>query len=115
MHVVSSQDLGQTWTAEFTIQIGKDMREPYFLDVNGTLFFYYFEAGTNPIAFEPSRAQRKQYLNPGWSNSEAWGQESEVGWQYDIYDQLAYTISYAGEHYSVTQGRIHKPYGQQKV
>lgn len=103
MHVVSSMDLGQTWTAEFSIAVEKDMREPYFLAVNDTLFFYYFEAGTNPIAFEPSRLQRKQYLGPQeWSEPEAWGQLSEVAWQYALEDGMAYTISYSGEHYSIT-------------
>ena len=37
-----------------------------------------------------------------WSDAEQWGQESEVAWQYHVGDDgLAYTISYAGEHYSV--------------
>merc|ERR1712223_328116 len=87
--------------------VEKDMREPYFLSVNGTLFFYYFEAGTNPIAFEPSNLQRRQYLGQvgSWSSAEAWGQESEVAWQYHTRDNddFAYTIGYAGEHYSVSQ------------
>ena len=66
MYLVSSQDLGQSWTLEKTIEIERDMREPYFLEVNGTLFFYYFEAGTNPIKFEPGFLQRIEYLGtPG--------------------------------------------------
>ena len=66
MYLVSSQDLGQSWTLERTIEIERDMREPYFLEVNGTLFFYYFEAGTNPIKFEPGYLQRIEYLGvPG--------------------------------------------------
>ena len=66
MYLVSSQDLGQTWTLEETLEIERDMREPYFLEVNGTLFFYYFEAGTNPIKFEPGFLQRIEYLGaPG--------------------------------------------------
>ena len=76
MHVVSSTDFGQTWAHELTIDAGTDLREPYFLDVNGTLFFYYVEAGVNPIAFEPGRMQQRQYLDPGWSKAEIWGQES---------------------------------------
>ena len=72
--------------------------QPYFLSINGTLLFYYFEAGTNPIAFEPSRLQRRLYLGQlrGWSSAEAWGQESEVAWQYHVQDgdDLGYTIRY---------------------
>lgn len=107
MFVVSSEDMGVTWSKELTIMVEKDMREPYFLSINGTLLFYYFEAGTNPIAFEPSRLQRRLYLGQdrGWSSAEAWGQESEVAWQYHVQDgdNLGYTISYAGDHYSLTQ------------
>ena len=102
MFVVSSDDLGTTWNHELTINVEKDMREPYFLSINGTLFFYYFEAGTNPIAFEPSNLQRRIYLgrhgtgSGGWSEAEAWGQESEVAWQYhkSEEDGFAYTIRY---------------------
>ena len=71
MYLVSSQDLGQTWTLEKTLEIERDMREPYFLEVNGTLFFYYFEAGTNPIKFEPGFLQRIEYLGaPGGEDCE---------------------------------------------
>ena len=39
-----------------------------------------------------------------WSEAEQWGQESEVAWQYHVGDDgLAYTISYAGEHYNVEE------------
>ena len=103
MHVVSSPDSGQTWTHEFSIEAGTDLREPYLLDLNGTLFFYYVEAGVNPIAFEPGRMHRRQYLNPGWSEAEMWGQESEIVWQYGVHNGLAFAISYAGMHYSLTQ------------
>ena len=96
MFLVSSEDMGTTWSHELTIMVEKDMREPYFLSVNGTLFFYYFEAGTNPIAFEPSNLQRRQYLGQAgsWSSAEVWGQESEVAWQYHTRDNddFAYTI-----------------------
>ena len=103
MYVVSSSDLGHTWQHELTINAGTDLREPYFLELNGTLFFYYVEAGVNPVAFEPGRMQQRQYLNPGWSAAEKWGQESEIAWQYGLKDGIALTISYAGMHYSLTE------------
>ena len=46
---------------------------------------------------------RRQYLNPGWNEAEIWGQESEIAWQYWVRNDLAYTISYAGMHYSLTE------------
>ena len=63
MYIASSTDLGRSWALEKVIEKGKDLREPYLLEVNGTLFFYFFEAGTNPIAFEPSYLQRIEYLS----------------------------------------------------
>ena len=41
------------WEHEKTITMDADMREPYFLALDGALIFYFFKAGTNPIAFEP--------------------------------------------------------------
>ena len=41
------------WEHEKTITMDSDMREPYFLALDGSLIFYFFKAGTNPIAFEP--------------------------------------------------------------
>ena len=41
------------WEHEKTITMDADMREPYFLALDGSLIFYFFKAGTNPIAFEP--------------------------------------------------------------
>ena len=48
---MSSRDDGATWEYETQIYSGRDMREPYFIAIKGRLFFYFFEAGTNPIAF----------------------------------------------------------------
>ena len=41
------------WEHEKTIIMDADMREPYFLALDQSLIFYFFKAGTNPIAFEP--------------------------------------------------------------
>ncbi len=53
--VFRSDDAGATWVTEAVIDRGRDLREPRFLDLAGTLFLYFFEAGTNPLAFEPGR------------------------------------------------------------
>ena len=39
------------WVKEDEIQLGSDAREPYFVIVNDTLHFYFFQAGNDPIAF----------------------------------------------------------------
>lgn len=104
MILVSSDDRGETWRLEQILSLEKDLREPYFLEVNGTLFFYYFEAGTNPVAFEPSFMFRMQYGGePGlWSEAEPWGQESEVGWQFGVdREGVAHVISFVGAQQSL--------------
>jgi hypothetical protein len=106
--VVSSDDMGLTWTAEKVIAVSKDLREPYLVEINGTLHFYYFEAGTNPTAFEPSSLWRCQYLDQvgQWSEPQVWGHDGEVAWQVNVHNGTAYTISYSGEHYSVHLGSV---------
>lgn len=51
MFLMSSEDEGKTWVKEFEINLDRDMREPFLLEVNETLFFYFFQAGTNPVKF----------------------------------------------------------------
>ena len=53
IHMVSSVDFGETWDFEATIFLGTDLREPMFLSLNGHLYFSFFQAGTNPVDFEP--------------------------------------------------------------
>ena len=77
MYIVSSNDFGKTWSLEKMIGYGKDLREPYLLEVNGILFFYFFEAGTNPIAFEP------RHLQTTWE-AENWGGAGRGVWQFKI-------------------------------
>ena len=50
---MSSEDT-VNWGYEHEIALGKDVREPYLIEVNGRLFFNYFVAGTNPLKFEPN-------------------------------------------------------------
>ena len=48
------------WDHEITLAIDKDMREPFLLEMNGTLRFFFFEAGVNPVGFDPARLLRIQ-------------------------------------------------------
>lgn len=52
----ASVEASQTfaWEKEQEIVLGKDTREPYFMEMNGTLYMYYFQAGTNPLTFQPN-------------------------------------------------------------
>ncbi len=74
IYIMSSTNNGKSWDFEAEIYSGRDMREPYFISINGNLFFYFFEAGTNPIAFQPHSMQRMQYISKGkWTDKEPWG------------------------------------------
>jgi len=52
MHLVSSVD-EVSWRYERTYVRSTDLREPRFVAVDGTLFLYLAELGTNPSDFEP--------------------------------------------------------------
>lgn len=59
--------------------MGTDMREPFFLDINNQLVFSFFQAGTDPLAFQPRhlfRTYRKAFAQ--WTEPEIWGHPEEV-------------------------------------
>lgn len=100
MYVVSSEDGGEHWTREATIELGADVREPRFLVMAGTLFFYWFEAGTSAFSFEPRFFWRMERLGPGvWSNKVQGGEDAEVPWCIRVRGGVAYMTSYRGMHY----------------
>jgi len=105
IHLVSSDNLGTTWDLEATWEVGADVREPLLYSVAGQLFFQFFEAGTDPLAFEPLQIWRSEYLEAGsWSELEARGEEGEVPWEVVVHDGVAWMTSYVGEHYDLTAG-----------
>ena len=64
LYIISSADGGETWEFERDIFLGADMREPRFVAIGGYLQLMFFEAGTNPGAFEPMRLWRTRRLGP---------------------------------------------------
>lgn len=101
MHIVSSTDRGHTWTHEQTISIAKDMREPLFLSIKGRLHFYFFEAGTDPVKFEPKHLWRIERLASGeWTEKQRAGADGEVPWEVKVRGGRAYRSSYKGDHYN---------------
>lgn len=102
MHIISSPDDGQTWEWEWTIAMRADVREPNFLAMNGELHFTFFEAGTNPVAFEPSKYWRIIRRRKGhWTGFMPTGTPGEVPWDVKIRGGIAYKTSYIGPHYDV--------------
>ena len=50
------------------VELGYDVREPYFLATEGQLLFHFFKAGTNPIEFAPDTMYRMERAVDGsWS------------------------------------------------
>ena len=99
MYIVSTtfEAYPEGWVVETEIYREKDLREPYLLVQNGTLYFYFFELGTNPVAFEPSALLRMSRIEFGkWTSPTQWGQEGECTWQFNIHKGSAYAISFAG-------------------
>lgn len=101
MYVISSTDLGETWEHEQTIALGTDVREPFFYVVNDTLYFTFFEAGDDPMDFEPRalwRTRREGLAR--WTEIEQWGDAGEVAWDIKVRSGQAYLTSYVGTNYA---------------
>ena len=101
MEVISSGDSGQTWRYETTFAVGRDVREPRFYQINNTLFFSFFEAGINVIAFEPKALWRSQLMIGGeWSEPVIESEEKVVVWDVKLRSGSLFRTSYVGDHYT---------------
>lgn len=99
MHVVSSATGGPPWTDEADFALGTDVREPAFLLVDGVLSLSFFEAGSDPLAFEPQAVWRAQRCRAGdWRAAEI-SEGEEVVWDVKVRDGVAFRTTYSGDHY----------------
>lgn len=99
MHIVSSRDNGTTWDMETTISFGRDLREPFFLPIDGKLIFSFFEGGTNPVDFEPFGLFRMERVGLGdWTSPELFGHDAEVIWEIVTENGTAFAQSYSGDY-----------------
>ncbi len=111
MWVVSSPDNGATWDFEALVDLDTDVREPRFLSIGGELQLMFFEAGTDPLKFEPRALRRSFRRGPGeWSGAEEWQLPGEdrpvVPWDVKVRRGQAWLTGYAGEHYSGEGGGL---------
>jgi hypothetical protein len=102
LYVISSANLGLAWDFEHEIALGVDLREPRLLSFHGELQLMFFEAGINPLAFEPKRMWRTFRNEDGtWTALEQFGQAKEVPWDLKVRGGVAYLTSYdGGVHYA---------------
>ncbi|MEC7983742.1 MAG: hypothetical protein VX278_01180, partial [Myxococcota bacterium] len=100
MWVISSPDMGQSWALEHQIALEADVREPRFLVWEDELQLIMFEAGTNPLAFEPLQMWRTFRLESGdWSQEETFGPPETVPWDVKARNGKIWMTTYDGEHY----------------
>src|SRR5262245_9233109 len=64
IHVVSSDD-ESAWRPEARFAIGRDLREPRWLPLNGRLFLYVSVLGSSSYAFEPERVDVTELATSG--------------------------------------------------
>ena len=102
MIVMSSKD-GKIWDKEDIIEINQDIREPLFAKVSNRLMFYYFQAGTSSMKFEPTFVYMKERVELGkWSEPQQVSDvESRVFWSMKNRNNKIYVTSYEGEHYKI--------------
>ncbi len=100
--VLSSDNLGQSWIQEASFATGRDLREPYLLEVDGRLVLYFAEMGVRLYAFEPHALWRASRCGQGcWTPAVQWGGPDEVAWDFKVRGGRAWMTSYRGKHYDL--------------
>jgi hypothetical protein len=107
MQVISSADDGLTWDHEATFALGTDVREPAFLLHDGVLSLSFFEAGANPLAFEPIAVWRAERCGAGDWSAEPISEGEKVPWDVKVRGGLALRTAYSGDHYGAGDLALH--------
>lgn len=100
----------QDWQFEYTVFLGSDMREPNFYVQNSSLYFSFFQAGTNPLAFQPHKLFRMKRQGAGkWAEPEQMGHEGEIIWQVQTQatSGVTFAASYSGNHYDPGHSNVY--------
>jgi hypothetical protein len=101
--VLSSPDLGSSWTLESVFSTGQDLREPFLLEVGGQLRLYFAELDGRFYVFEPRALWRTSRCGPGcWSTPEKWGGPEEIAWDFKVRDGRAWMTSYRHKRYDAS-------------
>ena len=104
MEIISSSDGGASWEHEATFALNTDAREPRFHQLNGRLFFTFFEAGTNVIAFEPQAIWRTEFKSTGnWVPLEEESRDGIIVWDVKTRGGELWRTTYRGDHYSSSE------------
>lgn len=112
VHVVSSDD-EKTWRSEARFALGRDLREPRWLPLDGRLFLYVSVLGSTSYSFEPDRVDVTELVTPGRSTTpsaerpdsppsgnfgplEPAGLPGRVVWRTRVIDGRGYMTAYNG-------------------
>jgi hypothetical protein len=101
IYIISTED-GVKWKKEKEIFMGRDVREPFLIPINGMLHFYCFGAGTKMTAFEPQFIDH--YVSDGsghWTEPTKTLTKGEVHWSIKNRRGSTYMTSYTGSHYEL--------------
>ena len=105
VHVVSSDD-ERTWRPEARFAIGRDLREPRWLPLDGKLFLYLSVLGSSSYAFEPDRVDVTELMPDGhFGPLEPVGLPGRVAWRTRVIDGRGYMTAYRGGEHLYSLGR----------
>ncbi|MEM7040031.1 MAG: hypothetical protein AAF570_23865, partial [Bacteroidota bacterium] len=96
LYIVSTADR-KSWRFEQRFYVAADMREPRFAIYHDTLFFYFFEAGTNPAGFTPEKMWATHFTpTNGWAEITDLGLDGFVPWRIRVHGDVMYMSAYYG-------------------
>jgi hypothetical protein len=100
--VLSSPDLGRSWSREASFATGRDLREPFLLEVGGRLHLYFVELDARFYRFEALALRRSSRCGPGcWTELETWGGSDEIAWDFKVRGGRAWMTSYRHKRYEL--------------
>src|SRR5262245_24957465 len=100
--VQSSPDLGRSWSLEATFATGRDLREPFLLEVAGQLRLYFVELDERFYRFEALALWRSSRCGPGcWTTAERWRGGDEITWDFKVREGRAWMTSYRNKRYDL--------------
>lgn len=95
-YIMSSADF-ENWRYEQEFWVDADMREPRFVEFRDTLFFYFFEGGTDMLKFEPRHIWSSTTVGDGkWSEKKNIGLDGYVPWRFKTRNGKIYLSAYYG-------------------
>jgi len=104
IHVVSSDD-ERSWRREARFAIGRDLREPRWLPLDGRLFLYVTILGSTSYAFEPEGVVVTELANGSFGPLEPIGLPGRVAWRTRVVEGRGFMTAYHGGENLYSLGR----------